>query len=66
MFENSIAEVSDYSAQKMLRRPSTTEQLLQKKQHLEKELEKVNAAIAFLEKNPEFANGLHLISIALG
>lgn len=48
-----------------LRRSSTPERLRNKKQQLEEELKNVNAALEFLDKNPEFERALHLISVAL-
>jgi hypothetical protein len=54
-----------FASVKMVRRQSTPEQLRFKKQHLEEELKRVNEAIEFLEKNPDFEKGLQLISMAL-
>ena len=43
-----------------------SERLTQKKQHLESELKKVNAAIDALAKNPELTAALDTVALALG
>lgn len=50
------------SMSKMAEQPSTRDMLLQRKEHLERQLADIEAAISALDRNPEFEELHNLLS----
>lgn len=63
-FDNGPGEVKQMSSPKQLVKPDLKMDLLNRKQHVERQLEDINAAIKALDDYPEVAKVLELVGKA--